>query len=82
MKMAKPEIVFENGSCKASVFMNEYERDGKTMKIPKTTISRRYLDKNDEWQTTMSFSLNDLPKVAMVAIRAYNHLTSNPAENQ
>ena len=84
IKMTNPEITFENGSCKASVFMNEIEREGKTVKVPKVSITKRYMDKNDEWKSTQSFGINDLPKVTMVAMKAYEYLTTHrePAKTE
>jgi hypothetical protein len=73
--MAKPDIVFESGNCKASVFYNDIDRDGKTVKIPKVSIAKRYIDKNDEWKSTQSYKVNDLPKVLVVIMKPYEFLT-------
>ena len=73
--MAKPEKSFTNGSCKATVFRNEIEQQGKMVSIPKVVISRSYLDKKGQWQTTNSYNVNDLPKLMFIAVRAYDYLT-------
>lgn len=75
--MAKPEKTFENGSCSASVFINNVKVKGEQKDIPMVTINRRYLDKNKEWKRTNVFRVNDLPKLELVARKAYNYLTSN-----
>ena len=74
--MPGPETQFERGACRASIFYNEINKDGKTEKIPNVVISRNYLDKNKEWKRTNTFRLNDLPKLIIVATKAYDYLTS------
>jgi hypothetical protein len=74
--MAKPDMTFEAGSCKASVFQNKVEREGKEVIIPKVSVSKRYLDKSGEWKNTQSFGVNDLPKLMVVVMKSYEFLTS------
>jgi len=78
--MANPEKVFENGGCRAAVFLNEIE--GQETKIPKIVISRSYMDKNNEWKSTNSFNTNDLPKLIMIATKTYDYLTSKSRAQQ
>ena len=73
--MAKTEKTFTNGSCKATVFRNEIEQNGKTIRIPKVIINRSYLDKAEQWQTTNSYDVNDLPKLMIIVAKAYDYLT-------
>ena len=78
--MAKPEKTFEKGSCRAAIFYNEVEKDGKELRIPKVVVTRNYMDNDNEWKTTNSFNINDLPKLIMVATKAYDYLTEKKAE--
>lgn len=73
--MTSPEISFENGCCKASIFRNNVKVKGEEKTIPMVTISRNYLDKKKEWQKTNVYRLNDLPKLIAVAMKSYDYLT-------
>jgi hypothetical protein len=75
--MSLPEITFRHGPCSASVFENEYERDGETFTVRRVAFQRRYLDKDGQWQTTSSLKVNDIPKAILVLQKAFEFLTSN-----
>ena len=60
--MSKPEKVFKAGAVRASIFRNTYERNGKPMSIAKVVLEVRYKDKNGEWKSSNSFSLNRCPR--------------------
>jgi hypothetical protein len=74
--MTMPDMTFKAGSCRASVFKNKVERDGKEVIIPKVSILKRYMDKGGAWKNSQSFGVNDLPKLMVVVIKAYDFLTS------
>lgn len=78
--MTQPVKTFENGSCSASVFVNNVKVNGEEKKIPMVTINRRYIDKNKEWKRTNVFRVNDLPKLVLVAIKAYDYLNLKKSE--
>lgn len=73
--MTMPDMTFKAGSCKASVFKNKVERDGKEVIIPKLSILKRYMDKDGAWKNSQSFGVNDLPKLMVVVMKAYDFLT-------
>jgi len=73
--MPEPEKTFEAGGCRASVFANEIQKDGKAAVIKKVSIQKRYMDKEGKWQSTNSYAVNDLPKLIVVAQKAYEYLT-------
>ena len=73
--MAQPEKSFRQGSCSASVFPNEIQKNGKTIQMPKFSVQKSYKDK-DGWKNTNSYGINDLPKLALVAQKAYEYLTA------
>ena len=62
--------------CRAAIFNNRIRKNGETIDIPKVVITRRYLSKDNEWKSTNAYSQNDLPKLIMVATKAYDYLTS------
>ena len=74
-KLPEPEKTFEHGSCKAAVFANEIKQNGKTATVKNVTIQKRYMDKDGKWKNTNSFGVNDLPKLVLVANKAYDYLT-------
>ena len=73
--MAQPEKTFRQGACSASVFANEIQKNGKTINMPKVSVQKSYKDK-DGWKATNSYGVNDLPKLAIVASKAYEYLTA------
>ncbi len=75
--MPQPEITFRHGLCSASVFEQDFERDGEKLTVQTVTFQRSYLDKEGNWQQTNSLKVNDIPKAVLVLQKAYEFLTSN-----
>ncbi len=74
--MNKPERSFRAGSVCVSVWNNEKtDPKGKTKEFKTVTFERSYKDKDDEWQKTNSFGINDIPKAITALGRAYEYLT-------
>ena len=78
--MAEPEKTFNQGSCRAAVFANEIKQNGKTAIFRNVSIQKRYKDKDGNWQNTNSFGVNDLPKLVLIATKAYDYLTLKKEE--
>ena len=78
--MSEPEQTFNQGSCRAAVFANEIKQNGETTTVKNVSIQKRYMDKDGKWQSSNSFGVNDLPKLALVAIKAYDYLTGKKEE--
>ena len=72
--MAKPVKKFRCGAVEAAVFVNEIDKSGKTFKLKKVSIQKRYRDADGNWNSTNSYDANDLPKLKLVADEAYRHL--------
>ena len=71
--MPKPEKKFQSGGIEASIFENEIQHNGKTVKVKKVAFQKRY--KSDQgWKTTYSLDINDIPKAILVLSKAYEHL--------
>ena len=74
--MPKPEKKFQSGGIEASVFENEIQQNGKTIRIKKVAFQKRY--KSDQgWKTTYSLDINDIPKAVLVLSKAYEFLVLN-----
>lgn len=81
--MAGPIMVYRAGGIRASIFENTVETHGTDvhtkLSTPSVKIQRCY-KANGEWKTTDSFRVNDLPKVALVAQKAYEFLALTEPE--
>ena len=75
--MAKPEKRFQSGGIEASVFENEIQQNGKTLRIKKVAFQKRYKSAQG-WKTTYSLDINDIPKAVLVPSKAYEFLVLNP----
>ena len=73
--MSKPEKRFKCGSCEAAIFENEINRNGKTVKLKKVAIQKRYKNADEEWKSTHSLDKNDIPKMILALSKAYEYLT-------
>ncbi len=78
--MAEPEKTFNQGSCRAAVFANEIKQNGKTAIVRNVAIQKRYKDKDGNWKSTNSYAVGDLPKLVLVATKAFDYLTLKKEE--
>jgi hypothetical protein len=81
-----PEKRFSTGAISATIWKNSGKsKAGQDVEYRTITLQRRYKDRNDQWQSTNSLRVNDLPKAALVLNKAYEHLvlrdTNNTAES-
>lgn len=71
----QPEKRFSTGVVSATVWKNQGKtKAGEETSYNTISLQRRYRDKNDEWQSTNSFRINDLPKAMLVLNKAYEYL--------
>ena len=70
-----PEINFRAGAIVATIWNNENTtKEGEKVVYKTVSFERTYKDKDDNWQTTNSLRMNDLPKASLVLNKAYEHL--------
>ena len=74
--MAQPERSFRIGSCSASVFVNE-TADRRTFRS--VSLERRYRD-GEEWKSSTSFALSELPAAIAVLQLAMQHVAHKETE--
>ena len=74
----KPERLFRIGAISASVFVNEVDGEGGKRTVRNVNLQRRDKD-GDEWKSSSSFSLSDLPAAIAVLNLAFEHLASQEA---
>jgi len=72
--MVQPEKTFRHGSCSASVFANTFKKNGKEIEVKRISVQKAFKDETG-WKTTNSYDINDLPKLILVASKAYDYLT-------
>jgi len=58
--MSKPVKVFRIGYVSGSIFLNEIDTEGGRRTIRNVNLQRRYKD-GDEWKSSTSFGLADIP---------------------
>jgi len=75
----KPEKVFRIGSVSASIFVNEVDGEGGKRQLRNVNLQRRYRD-GDEWKSSTSFSLAELPCAMRVLELAQQHVESIEAD--
>ena len=73
--MSKPKEVIRVGAVNVSIFENTIMKDDKIVTIPKVVFQVRYKDKQGQWQSTSSLSVNDIPKAINALQKAYQILT-------
>ena len=78
--MSKPEKEFRCGQVRASVWLNERNVQGEVVNIYSVRIEKAYKD-GDDWKSTTSFAVDDLPMVALVASEAYKHIRLRTKES-
>ena len=67
-----PEKKFRAGAISATVWLNRGQKaTGEETEYRTVSLERSYTDKEGNWQSTNSFRVNDLPKVALLAQKAY-----------
>lgn len=74
-----PVKKFKAGGIQVAVWENETKEGGKYNTV---SIDRRYKDKEDNWKSSGSFRMNDLPKAIVALQKAFEFLAlkENTAE--
>ncbi|HIH31923.1 TPA: hypothetical protein HA235_04400 [Candidatus Woesearchaeota archaeon] len=69
-----PEKKFRSGAIAATIWANEVVRDGKKVSYRTVSFERSYKAKDDEWKTTNSLRIADIPRATLVLNKAYEYL--------
>ncbi len=70
----QPEKKFRAGGITATIWQNNVAKDGKETSFNTVNLERSYKDKEGNWQSTNSFRASDLPKLTLVAQKAYEYV--------
>ena len=74
MEKKKPVKVFKAGGIKAAIWENTVDRNGQQVVLHSVQIDRTYKD-GEEFKHTNHFPERDLPKVQLVAAKAFEFLS-------
>ena len=77
-----PDREFRAGAIRASIWGEEAEQDGRTYTRHTVKIEKRYRDDRNEWKSTQYFFPNDLPRLALVASKAYEYVVLNGRQDR
>lgn len=76
-----PEKKFRAGAISATIWQNKGQsKNGDAVEFRTISIERGYKDKDDQWQSTNSLRINDLPRATMVLQKAYEYLVFKEQE--
>ncbi|NQU74822.1 MAG: hypothetical protein HQ546_00740 [Planctomycetes bacterium] len=69
-----PLAKFRAGQMASAVWANDTEVKGQTVTILKATVQRRYKDKDGNWQSSGSFSRNEIPLAVFCLQKAFDKI--------
>lgn len=78
----KPIKVFSCGSVRAAIWLDSRIIDDAMVEIHSIKIDKSYKDSDsNEWKHTNIFNVEDMPKVAVLAMEVYKILRVKTSEN-
>jgi hypothetical protein len=77
----KPVKEFRAGRIKAAVWENTMERNGESVTTYSITFQKRFKDKQGKWHDTQQFYADELPRIRLVAQKAYEALVLTETDN-
>ena len=77
----KPIKVFKAGGIRAAIWENTINRNGKQITVHSIQIDRTYKDGDQFKQTNRFDALRDLPRVQLLAAKAYEWISLKPETN-
>jgi len=78
----KPTKEFRAGTIKAAVWKEQQEDAGRATVRYSVKIEKRYFDEaSKEWRNTDYFFANDLPRLRLVAERAFEFIVLHESES-
>ena len=75
-----PIAKFKAGQVAAAIWANDVEVKGRTVTILKATVQRRYKDKDGNWQSSSSFSRNEIPLAIYCLQKAFEKIIEKQGE--
>ena len=75
-----PIAKFKAGAVSSALWENEIEVKGRTITILKATVQRRYKGKEGNWQSSGSFSRNEIPLAIYCLGKAFEKIIEKQSE--
>ena len=69
-----PVAKFKAGQVSAALWENEVQMPRGAVKILKVTVQRRYKDRSGQWQSSTSFSRNEIPLAVHCLQKAFERI--------
>ena len=69
-----PVVKIRAGTVSAALWENEIVANGRTVKVLKATVQRRYKNKSGTWQSSGSFSRNEIPLAIYCLQKAFEKI--------
>ncbi len=69
-----PEKKYKAGSVQATIWTNTRSINGRDVEIKSVRIERIYQDQQGRYKGTSTYNINDIPKLILVAIKAFTDL--------
>jgi hypothetical protein len=80
--MAKPIRKFTAGTVTCSLWENMITIEGESRAMLKATLERRYKDRNGEWNSSNSYSRNEIPLAIYALQKAFEAMLEEAPEEQ
>jgi len=80
MATQTPVERYRAGSVSCALWENEINAGGARKKILKATVNARYKDKSGEWQSSQSFSRNEIPLAIYCLQKAFSKMVESPPD--
>ena len=75
-----PVAKFRAGQVAAAVWANDVNVKGRTVTILKATVQRRYKDQDGNWQSSGSFSRNEIPLAIYCLQKAFDKIIETQSQ--
>jgi hypothetical protein len=76
-----PVAKFRAGQISSAVWRNQIQVKGKAVTLLKATVQRRYKDKEGNWQSSGSFSRNEIPLAIHCLQQAFEKIIETQHED-
>ena len=76
-----PVAKFKAGQVASALWENQVQVNGAAVTILKATVQRRYKGRNGEWQSSGSFSRNEIPLAIHCLQKAFEKIIERQSEN-
>ena len=75
-----PVAKFKAGQVSSALWENQIQVKGQTINILKATVQRRYKDQDGNWQSSGSFSRNEIPLAIYCLQKAFDKIIEKQSE--